>query len=268
MLCEEAVGIPFDLKNYGVGIYKDNNFRFRTIEKELMKRLKEIAVDANKPDNPYLDFISHSKGTGNISNNIDKALKVNIVNGIDGENMLRPPRFYRQIESTPRHNIRYKKGTVFTFVIELLSYSSENISVLNTELTIMFGSNKFITSQIYNQDRVNTSTSTVSIKSDYRSKFTIKPKSFMQQCAAFVLDELIPFELTEMKGIIKVTDMYGNIYESQEFRLETYAIEPDIIIKKTMLMEKFGEGSSEYEWRVRMLENDGTQTIDIDELMG
>ena len=60
MLCEDVISIPFDLKNYGVGIYKDNTRRSSKIEQELIKRFKEIASNLSNPDNPFLDFAEHS----------------------------------------------------------------------------------------------------------------------------------------------------------------------------------------------------------------
>lgn len=60
MLCQKSQKIPFDLKNYGVGLYSDKRNRYQDIEKQLLKRLAEISENPEEPDNPFFDFILKS----------------------------------------------------------------------------------------------------------------------------------------------------------------------------------------------------------------
>lgn len=60
MLCQKSQKIPFDLKNYGVGLYSDKRNRYKDIEKQLLKRLKEISENPEESDNPFSDFVLKS----------------------------------------------------------------------------------------------------------------------------------------------------------------------------------------------------------------
>ena len=245
MFCETAVRIPFDLNNYGIALYRDNRFRYKTIEKELMKRLKEISANSNKPDNPFQDFFSHIIKNSSI-NNTQETIKVDVVNRINGESILHLPAFYREIERTPGNNIKYKNSTAFTLIIELLSYVPENITIVDTELIVTYGSTAVSTSTIYYESVIHTSTWTVPILSKYRNKLTIEPKKLYQFNTAFILFKRIPFEINETKGFIKIRDMYGNYYQSPEFIITPYTKESKQTIEMAQIIEKYGENSPEF----------------------
>lgn len=56
LLCQESSNIPFDLKNYGVGIYKENK-RYTDIENYIFKVFKQIVINPNLIDSPVLEFL-------------------------------------------------------------------------------------------------------------------------------------------------------------------------------------------------------------------
>jgi len=153
MLCEESQKIPFDLSNYGVGLYKDNRFRYRRIEKELLDRLRQIALNPKKPDNPFLDFIVNPP----TSVKSDKPeIKVSIVNQIEGESSSHPPVFYREAKRLGGREIAYQNRTFFTFIVELLNYTTEPISIVDTVLEGSISSDYFSTNNAYHEHRVET----------------------------------------------------------------------------------------------------------------
>lgn len=57
LLCQESDSIPFDLKNYGVGIYEEKR-RYTDIEKHILKVLKQISNNSNIIDSPVIEFLS------------------------------------------------------------------------------------------------------------------------------------------------------------------------------------------------------------------
>lgn len=60
MLNQKDQNIPFDLTNYGVGLYREN-VRYKDIQKELLKRFKLIALNKNKSDNPVSEFLKRKE---------------------------------------------------------------------------------------------------------------------------------------------------------------------------------------------------------------
>jgi hypothetical protein len=218
MLCEESQDIPFDLKNYGVGLYKDNKVRFKRIEKELLERLEQIASNPDKPDNPFLDF------TENPQNQIKAegpVIKVSIVNEIEGEPISHPPMFYREAERSGGEVV-YRDRTFFTFIIELINYDSNNISIIDTRLEVSISSQLISTSKIPYQHSISTAKASVSIRPNYKTKLTLEPRKIYQEHAAFVLDLPIPKDILEIFGKVYITDMFNNKYSSSEIKFIPY----------------------------------------------
>jgi hypothetical protein len=219
MLCEESQKIPFDLSNYGVGLYKDNRFRYRRVETELLERLEQIASDPDSPDNPFYDFtVKHSQAVKTTSPNI----KVSIVDQIEGQNRPRPPTFYREAERMSGGEVRYKERTFLGFAIELMNYTTETISIIDTALECVISSERFSTNKMYHDTFVETAAASVSIGQSYRRKFTLEPRKIYQDMAVFVLDRSVPQEVSEITARLHVVDMFGNSYSSPEVKFAPY----------------------------------------------
>jgi hypothetical protein len=215
MLCEESQKIPFDLSNYGVGLYKDNRVRFSRIEKELLERLKQIALYPNKPDNPFFDFIVSPQHS---IKSEKPDIKVNIVNQIEGEPWSHPPRFYREAKRLGGGQVAYQNRTFFIFIIELLNYNTEPISIVDTVLEGSISSDSFSTNNLYHENWVETVQATVGIRPRYKKKFTLEPRKIYQDQVAFVLDRSVPKEILEISAKVHVIDMFDNKYSSSEIK--------------------------------------------------
>jgi hypothetical protein len=215
MLCEESQDIPFDLKSYGVGLYKDNRVRYKRIEKELLQRLEQIALNPGKPDNPFFDFIV------NLQPSIESQkpeIKVSIVNQIEGESSSHPPMFYREAKRLGGGEVAYQDRTFFTFIIELLNYNTEPISIVDTVLEGSISSDPFSTNNVYHENWVETGRARVGIRPRYKKKFTLEPRKIYQDQAAFVLDRSVPKEISEISAKVHVIDMFDNKYSSSEVK--------------------------------------------------
>ena len=215
MLCEKSQKIPFDLSVYGVGFYKDNKFRFRYIEKELMVRFKEIASNRNKPDNPFFDFVISSRGSAELQK---PDIKVSIVDQIEGEPLPYPPMFYREALRKGGGEVDYKDRTFFTFIIELVNYDTEPISLFDSKLQVTISSQNFSTDTLYHENRIETAKTSVIIRPKYKKKFTLEPRKIYHDHIAFILDQSVPKEISEICGNVYVIDMFGNEYSSPEIK--------------------------------------------------
>jgi hypothetical protein len=215
MLCEKSQRIPFDLSVYGVGFYKDNKLRFRYIEKELLERLKQIALNRDKPDNPFYDFVISSKSSIGLQK---PEIKVSIVNQIDGEPLPYPPMFYREALRKGGGEVDYKDRTFFTFIIELMNYGTEPISLFDSKLQVTISSQNFSTDTLYHESHIDTAKGYISIRPKYKKKFTLEPREIYQDHIAFVLDQSVPKEISEICGNVYVIDMFGNEYSSPEIK--------------------------------------------------
>lgn len=219
MLCEESQKIPFDLSNYGVGLYKDNRVRYRRIEKELLARLKQIALNPNKPDNPFFDFVVNPQHSVKSEK---PEIKVSIVNQIEGESRPHPPMFYREAERMGGGEVDYKDRTFFTFIIELLNYATEPISVVDTILEGSISLDHLSTNNVYHENWVETGRARVGIRPRYKKKFTLEPRKIYQDQVAFVLDRSVPKEISEISAKVHVIDMFDNKYSSSEVKFTPY----------------------------------------------
>lgn len=264
MLCEgEPHKIPFDLNNYGVGLYKDNRLRYKMIEQEIMRRLKEIALNDGKPDNPVQDFICKNKK--NIHQN--DVLQISIENKLKEESFLRPPKFYREVERDRDGDIIYKDRTFFTCVIDLLNYSSENITLLTTELKISFLSHQCSTKEITLAPNVRTSQGIELLHPNYTDKLTLEPKRNYQFIAAFIVNKSIPFDVFEVYGTIEIIDMYNKKHLSPEFKIMAYIDEPKELITMAEIISKWGKDSPQYHMYSSVLASDENKEISIDEIL-
>lgn len=219
MLCEESQKIPFDLSNYGVGLYKDNRFRYRRIETELLERLEQIASDPDRPDNPFYDF---TMKPSQVPKTKTPNIKVSIVDQIEGQTRPRPPTFYREAERMGGGDVSYKERTFFGFAIELMNYTTEPISIVDTTLECIISSERFSTNKMFHDIFVDTATASVSIGQSYRGKFTLEPRKIYQNVAAFALDRSVPQEISEITARVHVVDMFGNKYSSSETKFTPY----------------------------------------------
>lgn len=219
MLCEESQKIPFDLSNYGVGLYEDNRVRYRRIEKELLERLEQIALNPGKPDNPFFDFIVNPQPSVKSEK---PEIKVSIVNQIEGESRSHPPMFYREAKRLGGGQVAYQNRTFFTFIIELLNYNTEPISIVDTILEGSISTQQFSTNEVYHQNSVETARASVIIRPKYKKKFTLEPRKIYQDRAAFLLDRLVPKNISEIAGKVHVIDMFDNKYSSSEVKFIPY----------------------------------------------
>lgn len=220
MLCEKPQKIPFDLANYGVGPYKDNNNKFKHIEKELLDRLGQISRNPDKPDNPYLDFLADYSDT---KDSTASKIKVNVVDQIEGERHIYPPKFYRKARRLGYKKVEYEKQTVFAFIIELLNIGSANISIIDTSLDIYLNSKLFTSNTIYLEKHISTDESDVNIRPNYKKKFALEPGKIYQERVAFVLDELIPEGIKEISGKVHIIDMFDKEYISPDIKFIAYS---------------------------------------------
>lgn len=219
MLCEESQRIPFDLSNYGVGLYKDNKVRYRRIEKELLERLQQIALNPNKPDNPFFDLIVNPQPS---AKSVKPDIKVSVVDQIEGEPSSHPPIFYREAQRKGGGEVDYKNRTFFVFIIELINYATEPISIVDSKLEGSISSQRFSTTEVYHGNRVETAIASVIIRPDYKKKFTLDPRKIYQYRAAFILDQSVPKDITEILAKAHVVDMFDNKYSSSEVKFVPY----------------------------------------------
>lgn len=219
MLCQESQKIPFDLYNYGVGLYKDNKVRYKRIERELLERFRQIALNPDKADNPFFDFIVNPQDS---KKSEKPEIKIDIVNQVEGETVSYPPMYYREAKRIGGGKVDYENRTLFTFIIELLNYTTENISIVDTILEVSLFVQKFSTNKTYQQNSINTAKAFVSIRSKYKKKFTLEPRKIYQERAAFILDRQIPKEISEISGKVQIIDMFENKYSSSEIEFIPY----------------------------------------------
>ena len=218
MLCEESQTIPFDLYNYGVGLYEDNRYKYRRIEKELLERLKQIAQNPDKPDNPFFDFIVdpqyHVKP--------EPAIKVSVVDHKEGEPSSHPPMFYREAKMSGGGEVEYGNRTVFTCILDILNNTNENLTIVDTELEVSISSKNYSTKQLHHRHSIRTDKAFVTITTKYKKKFTFEPRGFYTERAAFVLDQAVPKEISEISGKVHVIDMFENKYSTPEIKFTPY----------------------------------------------
>ena len=215
MLCEESQDIPFDLKNYGVGLYKDNKLRYKHIEKELLERFEQIASNPRMPDNPFFDFF---KSKQEPTKHKKTEIKVNIVNEIEGELVSYPPKFYREALRKGGGEVDYKDHTFFTFIIELTNYSNEPISIIDTILEGSFSSQNFSTDKVYYGSGFETAKASLTNRSTYKKKFTLAPYELHPEHVTFILDQPVSKEISEISARVHVIDMFNNKYTSPEIK--------------------------------------------------
>jgi hypothetical protein len=220
MLCEESQNIPFDLKNYGVGLYKDNRLRYKHLEKELLERFEQIASNPKMPDNPFFDFFVNPQPSLKVEKPV---IKVSVVDQIEGEVFSCPPKFYREALRRGGGEVDYKDRTFFDFIIELMNYGTEPIAIVDTELEVSISSQYFNTKKLYHENYVETARDSVAIRPKYKNKFTLIPRDPLQQRAVFILDQSVPKEISEILGKVQVTDMFGNKYSSSEIKFIPYS---------------------------------------------
>ena len=218
MLCEESQKIPFDLSNYGVGLYKDNRYRYKRIEKELLQRLEQIAQNPDKPDNPFFDFIVNPR----YHVKPEPAIKVNVVDQIKGRSIAHPTLFYRETKMRGGGKVEYGNRTVFTCILDILNYTNENLTVVDTELEVSISSKNYSTKQLYHRHTIKTDKAVVSLTIKYKKKFTLEPRGFYTERAAFELDRVVPKEIKEISGKIIVTDMFNKKYKTPEIKFTPY----------------------------------------------
>jgi hypothetical protein len=217
MLCEESQKIPFDLSNYGVGLYKNNRFRYRRIEKELLERLAHIAHNPDKPDNPFFDFIINPR----YHVKYEPAIKVSVVDQLERETSSHPPMFYREAKRKAGE-VEYTGRTFFGCILELMNFTNKNTTIVNTILEVSISSKHYSTKNLYHQDSVQTAKEDVSIRPKYIKKFPLVSGGYHTARAAFVLDREVAKEISEISGKVLVVDMFGNKYSTPEIKFTSY----------------------------------------------
>jgi hypothetical protein len=218
MLCEESQKLPFDLYNYGIILYKDNRFRYKRIKKELIERFEQIASNPDKSDNPYFDFIGSQP---NSAKSQKPQIKLTIINQIEGEPSPHPPMFYREAERTGG-KANYKNRTFFSLMIELINYSTDNISIIDTTLDGDISSQHFSTDKLYHGNSVETAKATFLVKPNYKNKLNLEPRRIYQYRLMFVLEQSIPDGISEVSGKVHIVDMFDNKYSTPEVKFIPY----------------------------------------------
>ena len=220
LLCEESQDIPFDLKNYGVGFYKDNKLRYKHIENELLERFEQIASNPDKPDNPFLDFAA--KPQSSIKSE-KPTIKVSIVDQIEGEPLLNPPKFYREAQRKGGGEVVYTNRTFFIFTIELRNNGTEPISIVDSILELSISSQTILTNKLYHGKKfIETAKASVGVLLTYKNKFTINARAIYQGRVAFVLDQFVPQDVSEISGTVQIVDMFNNKHSSSEIEFTPY----------------------------------------------
>jgi hypothetical protein len=237
ILCQENQKIPFDLNNYGIGLYIENKLKNKRIEQEIMNRLKQIALNPEKSDNPFFEFMGNDFSMNNQQNH----LEINIIEVKDGETYRNIPKFFREIERDQRGKIIYTGKTIVSFLLDLLNVSTNAITIRNTNLIIRTPEKECVTNQISAKTTVLTITSTVSIGASYKNKIKIEAQGHYQDFVTFIIEELIPLDYEEVEGVLEITDIFGGLQRSQPFKLMSY-VEKEILSLKKL----YGENYKEY----------------------
>lgn len=224
MLIQEDQKIPFDFSIFGVGKYPDSGNKRQVIEKELLKRLTEIAKGDDRADNPVVDF--EKKGGHREARDVEsvlhgKGLRVTVPLVEDNDIRKSHPMYF--VGTLAKwENRDADPSMLFCCEIEVLNLNQEPVAVDDAKLMVNCRGHRLETHEVYEGD-VRTARAMVSLHASYKKRYRLDAADRMRRKVCFVFREVVEMgQYGDAIGRIEIMDAAGRSFQSNEVRFIPY----------------------------------------------